>query len=237
MNANDIQIGTKLEIEVPEYNKNEDYGVSSYISQLLDFVDDKTISVAAPMSEGRFKYLSKGSNVLLYFLNGRQELLFFKGVILNYRKNDPLDAFDISIEGEATKIQRRRFYRLAATLDCQYKVLEEAPVVADNYKFPNIDKSAFKTCYTKNISGSGFCLILDEALETGTVIDIAIDLESKTPLRVLAQAIRSINTGRKKYEVGMHYIKITSRDSDTLTKFIFEKQRLMLKNSKLAKQK
>jgi c-di-GMP-binding flagellar brake protein YcgR len=102
-------------------------------------------------------------------------------------------------------------------------------------EFNEVDESSLKSAYTKNISGSGFCMILDEALDSGTVLDIIIHLEETATIRVFAQAIRTISGKSKRFEVGLHYIKISPRDSDILTRYIFEKQRQILKNTMQAK--
>lgn len=231
MNANDIRIGTKLEIEIPNNTRIDSDSTASYISQILDVIDSNTISVAAPMGEGRLKYLSKGLNIFIYYLNERQDLLYFEAKVKGHRKNGPLDAFDIIINSEISKIQRRRFYRLDVALSCQYIVTDKQFSSTDNLEFPRINEEDFKTAYTKNISGSGFCLILEDSLESGTILDVTINLDDTALIRVYTEVIRSINVQSKKYEVGTHYIKISPRDSSFLTKFIFEKQRLILKNT------
>lgn len=237
MNANNIRIGTKLEIGIPAYTRNDSDSPSSYISQLLDVVDSTTISVAAPMGEGRFKFLSRGLKIFVYYLNEKQELLYFKATVKEHKKNGPLDAFDIKIDSEVSKIQRRRYYRLDVALSCQYLISAPQLSSTDKLEFPKTSEPDFKNAYTKNISGSGFCLILEDPLEAGTILDVAINLEDTALIRVFAQVIRSIHVDSKKYEVGTHYIKISSRDSGFLTKFIFEKQRLILKNTMQAKSK
>lgn len=239
MNANDIRIGTKLEIEIPDNNRNNSDSdtSSSYISQLLDVIDSKTISVAAPMGEGRLKFLTRGLKIFIYYLNEKQEFLFFKATVREHRKNGPLDAFDIIIDSEISKIQRRRYYRLDVALSCQYLISDQQLSNTDRLEFKKVNETEFKTAYTKNISGSGFCLILEESIESGTILDVIINLDDTAFIRVFAQVIRSINIQSKKYEVGTHYINISLHDSNFLTKFIFEKQRLILKNTMQAKNK
>ena len=75
MDANAIRLGTKFELEVPEIGANGDENKKSYVSQLLDIIDSKTISIAAPMYENRLKFLSNGLKIDIFFLNETQELL------------------------------------------------------------------------------------------------------------------------------------------------------------------
>ena len=232
MNANEIKIGTKFEIEILADSKNSTSS-PTYTSQLIDVIDAKTLSISAPMSEGRFKYLTIGLSIYIYYLNDTQDLLFFKASVKGSRKNGPLDAFDVLITSDVSKIQRRRFYRLEAALSCQYLIVGEQLLSTDKVDFVN--QADLKSAFTKNISCSGCCLLLDAPIDAGSIIDITFNLDDTASIRVIAQVIRSIDLHSKKYEVGMNFIKISPRDSDILTKFIFEKQRLMLKNTLKAK--
>ncbi|MHB8062040.1 MAG: flagellar brake protein [Ruminiclostridium sp.] len=233
MDANKIKIGTKFDIEIPHNNNSN--SSSTYSSQLIDIIDSKTISIVAPMNEGRFKFLTRGLTIFIYYLNERQDLLYFKAIVKGHRKNGPLDAFDITIDSEVSKIQRRKYYRLDIALSCQYKIIGEQLLSTDKLEFSEINNADLITAFTKNISGSGFCLNLEEPLNAGTILDITINLDNTALIRVFAQVIRSIHIQNKKYEVGIHYLKIEPRDSDILTKFIFVKQRLILKNTMQAK--
>ena len=235
MNANDIIIGTKLEIEIPEYIKNFPSQSSSYISQLMDVVDTKTITIAAPMSEGRYKYLSAGLNIAVNFLNQRQELMHFDAIVNEYKKSGHVECFQASITSEFTKIQRRMNYRLDAVLECEYSIVDDQPLTTTKHEFKKLSASDLKNTFTKNISGSGLCLIMDNSVDSGIMTDISVDLEGMGNIRVLAQVIRSTSIENKKYEVGMNFVYISPQDSSTLTKFIFQKQRLMLKNNPLFK--
>jgi c-di-GMP-binding flagellar brake protein YcgR len=227
MDASKFKIGTKLEIEIPEINNNA--SSSNYSSQLIDIIDEKTISISAPMYEGRFKYLTIGLDLYVYFLNDNQDLLSFKAIVKGHRKNGPIEAFDITIHSEVKKIQRRRFYRLDEAVSCKYTIISEQLISIDNLDFSAANADLINA-FTKNVSGSGCCLVLDKPLDAGTVLDITFDLQAATSIRVLAQVIRSI-PHNKKFEVGLNFLKIAPRDLDILTKFIFEKQRLILKNT------
>ncbi len=235
MDANKIKLGTKFEIEIIDNSLNNNSPSINYSSQLIDIIDSKTISVVAPMNEGRYKYLTIGLNLLVYFINDRQELLYFKATVKGHRKNGPLDAFDLTIASELSKIQRRTYYRLEAALSCQYLIVSEQLLSTDKLEFSTINEAALKTAFTKNISGNGFCITLDNPLDAGTILDVTINLEDTALIRVIAQVIRSIHSESKKYEVGLHFLKIEPHDSYILTKYIFEKQRVILRNTMKAR--
>lgn len=234
MNAKDIRLGTKLEIEIPDFSAKTQHSPSNYISQLIDVVDGETISIAAPMTEGRLKFLINGLKVVIYFLNSRQELLCFNAIVREHKKIGPLDTFTLKIEGEFTKIQRRRFYRLETTLSCQYQIetrtLLASELNSDKFVFPQLNQAELKKAFVKNISGSGLCIVVEEELGAGTVLDITVNLEDLALIRVYAEVVRHIKSQGQKHELGVHFLKIDRRDADILNKFIFEKQRIMLKN-------
>lgn len=228
MDANKIEIGTKLEIKIP-YTSNSDSS-NTYASQLIDIIDNKTISIAAPISEGKFKYLNLGLDLFVYYLDENKDFLFFSAIVKGHRKNGPIEAFDITIVSEISKLQRREAYRLETALPCKYTIVDSKLINPDNADFPDISNAIFSAASTTNISSNGISLHLEAPLEAGTILFIIINLEETSKIRVLAQVKRSLRKDNDRYMVGLHYIKIVSRDLDVLTKFIFAKQRLMLKN-------
>ncbi len=228
MDANKIEIGTKLEIKIPYTSSND--SSNTYTSQLIDVIDNKTISIAAPISEGKFKYLNIGLDLFVYFLDESKDFLFFSAIVKGHRKNGPIEAFDITIVSEISKVQRREAYRLETALPCKYTIVDSNLYNTDSANFPDISNAVFSTASTSNISSNGISLHLEAPLEAGTILYILLNLEETSKIRVLAQVKRSLRKDSNRYMVGLHYIKIDSRDLEVLTKFIFAQQRLMLKN-------
>jgi c-di-GMP-binding flagellar brake protein YcgR len=229
MDANKIEIGTKLEIKIP-YTSSSDSS-NTYASQLIDVIDNKTVSIAAPIGEGKFKYLNIGLDLFVYYLDENKDFLFFSAIVKGHRKNGPIEAFDITIVSEISKVQRREAYRLETALTCNYTILDSKLFNADSANFPEINNAVLNTASTTNISSNGISLHLETPLEAGTILYITLNLEETSKIRVLAQVKRSLRKdSKKRYMVGLRYIKIDSRDLEVLTKFIFTKQRLMLKN-------
>ncbi len=229
MDANKIEIGTKLEIKIP-YTSTSNSSNNTYSSQLIDVIDNKTVSISAPISEGNFKYLNIGLDLFVYYLDEKNDFLFFSAIVKGHRKNGPIEAFDITIVSEISKVQRREAYRLETALTCKYTIVDSALSNPNSVNFSEINYTVLNTASTKNISSNGISLHLEAPIEAGTILYITIDLEETSKIRVLAQVKRSLRIDNKRYMVGLHYIKIDSRDLEVLTKFIFAKQRLMLKN-------
>ncbi len=234
MNAKDIKIGTKFEIEIPEFENRRQVHTNCYVSQLVDIIDDSTVAIAAPIYENRLKFMSNGLAIRVYYLNDRQELICFDAIVNEYKRSGPVETFIIKIIGNYAKIQRRRYYRLNTVLDQSYLVVEEYISDFNSYTFPELKDLPLRNGHTKNISGSGACLLVDESLELGSNLDLTIIIPGYTCVRTIAQVVRVIRKD-KKYEVGVHFQKITSKDSEILMKYIFEQQRILLKNAQLEK--
>jgi c-di-GMP-binding flagellar brake protein YcgR len=118
---------------------------------------------------------------------------------------------------------------LDVTLEQHYSVLDT--LVDSRMEFGNEKGRTIKKAFVKNISGSGACLILDEEPDRDKVLDVTITLNPASSIRVFAKIIRIIKN-EKKFEVGVHFIKLSPHDSDILVKFIFEQQRILLKNKR-----
>ena len=231
MDTNKMEIGIKLEIKIPNINDSS----NTYESQLIDIIDKKTVSISAPLYDGKYKYLNIGLDLFVYFLDENKDFLFFNAIVKGHRKNGPIEAFDITIVSEISKLQRRDAYRLDTALNCKYAVLDNILLNTDNIDFPKLNNADLRNASTTNISSNGLSLNLDSQLEPETIVDITISLDETSKIRVLAQVKRSLPIKNNFYMVGMRYIKISSHDSAILTKFIFAKQRLMLKSKMPAK--
>ncbi|QNU65854.1 flagellar brake protein [Ruminiclostridium herbifermentans] len=228
MDTNKLEVGTKLEIKIPHTTSSD--SSDTYSSQLIDIIDNKTVSIAAPISDGTFKYLNIGLDLFVYFLDENKDFLFFSAIVKGHRKNGPVEAFDITIVSEIKKVQRREAYRLETALICKYAIVDSELINSDSPNFPDINNAVFWDTSTTNISSNGISLHLDAPLEAGTILYIIVNLDKNSKIRVLAQVKRSLRKDGNKYMVGMHFIKIHSRDLEVLTKFIFAQQRVMLKN-------
>ena len=234
MNAKDIKIGTKFELEIPEYENRRQVHTNCYVSQLLDIIDDSTVAIAAPIYENRLKFMSNGLAIRVYYLNDRQELICFDAIVKEYKKSGPVETFIIKVTGNYSKIQRRRYFRLETVLDQNYLVVDQYISDFNSYTFPDLNDIPLRSGHTKNISGSGACLLVDEPLEVGSILDLSIIVPGYTCVRTIAQVVRVIKND-KKFEVGVHFQKITSKDAEMLMKYIFEQQRILLKNLQLEK--
>ncbi|MDP4093251.1 MAG: flagellar brake domain-containing protein [Bacillota bacterium] len=236
MNTKDMSIGTKLELELVN-NLGEKIG-RTYISQLLDIVDDENIIIAAPIYESRVIFVPTGANARIFFFHKRWGLMSFPALIVAKDKKDNILSFQIKVTGEFEKIQRRKYFRLDCNIPAYFRVCPDTET--DDYLRleirKDIDKKTLESNYikalTRNISGSGSCIVSDEKISKDATLELVLLLEGSSYIRTICKVMRidEIDTSKdKKFETGLHFAEITDRGQDLVIKFIFEQQKQLLK--------
>lgn len=224
MNATDIKIGIRLELEIIN-SLGERIG-QPYVSQLIDVSDKNKVLIAAPIHESRLMLITNGTRVRIIFLHQNQGLLSFEGVISKKDKKDNIFIFGIDILSDFEKIQRRKYFRLDSILNAKYRVLlepksEETPPV-------------YKKAFTRNLSGNGSGIAIGEELKKNTLIELEISISKDVFIKIEGKVIRCTelpSQREKKFECGLYFTKISQKDQDILIKYIFDQQRMMLKNT------
>lgn len=216
----EISLGTRFELEAFDIN-GEKVG-STYVSQLLEYQDDTLLVISAPIYEARLVYIPDDMIIRLTFIHGKQGLLGFNAKVKSKEFRGNVAVLLIEPEGEIEKIQRRMNYRLDIVLD----VLMWLP--------GNDNKNTVKA-YTKNISGSGLCVISEVEIPRKTEIKLELELSAEVSISAKCLILRVTPTElrkRKGFELGMHFTEISQKSQDTLIKFIFHQQRMLIKKGK-----
>jgi len=220
MSPMEIRLGTRLELDIIDTN-DEKVG-STYVSQLLEYQDDTLLVISAPIYEARLVYIPDDMTIRLTFIHSKHGLLGFTARVKSKEYRGKVAVLLIEPVGEIDKIQRRMNYRLPIVLD----VLMWLP---DNDN-PNQIKA-----YTKNISGSGLCVISDTEIPNKIEVKLELKLPDGMVISAKCLILRVTPTElkrRKGYELGMHFTEISKKSQETLIKFIFNQQRLMLQKGK-----
>jgi len=109
--------------------------------------------------------------------------------------------------------ERRKFVRLDLNTVVEWeKVNRDEPV------------GEFKS---KNISGGGICLIMDEIINIGDTLNLKINLPTLKIIHSKGKVVWvegfEIVGGRreKKYEAGIEFIDINDKDREEIKKFVF----------------
>ncbi|MCX7921638.1 MAG: PilZ domain-containing protein [Clostridia bacterium] len=232
MNTSKMKLGTKLDLEL--INGKGDKIGQTYVSQLIEVIDNSTISIAAPIHESRLMLIPVGSKVRVVFLHDRYGLLAFIGSIISKEKKDALIVLNTLVESEFEKIQRRNFFRLDCILDAFYYFPDDPNNTTQDQLNPE-----YKSAITKNLSGSGASIIIEQEIPKGSSIDLRIQLNNENTIAVLCKVVRCTEIAAskgKKYDLGLHFKGITQRDQDILIKYIYDQQRLLLRKSVVSKE-
>lgn len=230
MSIKEVKIGTKLELEVTDvFNNDKSY---FYVSQLLDIKDDENIVIAAPISEARLAFVPNNSKLVVVLNHPKFSLIAFDGILVSKDTQDSIAVYNLKISGDFYKIQRRNNYRLEIMLDANYYELQDNSPMS----LLESDDIPFTNGFTKNISGSGACVVSKKELDVGAHLILKIELPDGTEIKTRCVVIRSIKVdsiNSKKYNTGVKFTAISKKYEDILIKFIFMKQKEILKQKRL----
>lgn len=229
MRIQEVKIGTRLELEI--INREGLKIGLTYISQLLEISNSESIIISCPIYESKYVFIALGTNVRIAFFNERiSSLFFFTGVISHKENKDHILLLHININSELQKLQRRNYFRFDCNLAARYRIIPElksTETTAENSVLPE-----FKTALTRNLSGSGASIVVEEAPIKGSSVEVDIFLSEKLPVKAKCKIVRITEIPARKgknYEVGLYFLELSKKDQDDVVKFIFERQREVLK--------
>ncbi len=217
----DIQIGTRLELEL--LNKNNEKVGNAYISQLLEHQENNLMVISAPIFEARLIFIPLQSQLQLIFMHPEYGLLCFSALVTGSELRGKIAVLIVQPEGDLAKAQRRNHYRLGYMTD----VLIWLP-----NKGPDADNRTVVKAFTKNISGSGACIVSEVDIPKKSIVDIELNLTGRIKINAKCTIVRNaqfVVKKTKRYELGLHFVDISRSNQESLVKFIFEQQRVQLK--------
>lgn len=110
--------------------------------------------------------------------------------------------------------EKRRFPRLATSVDVEYKILK--------------DKTLSKETVTKNIGAGGICLIAYEKVEVGSLLSLELRLpEGHSAIeakgRVVWSSYFTIEGDRRdRYDLGIEFTQLSESDRQKLSQYVFK---------------
>lgn len=233
MTPQDIVVGTRLELEILG-DDGERIG-NVYISQLLEHQDDGTIVISAPISGSRLVYVPDGITIRLTFVDPVQGVLGFKAVVDSREYRGKVAVIIAQPGSEITKVQRRHHFRLEIVLDAVIMPADDDAAVKNDSDGGAAKKSTPLKAYTRNISGSGVCIISEKDFPKNTLLRIGLELSDGTQISTKGIVVRCREIEARKsrcYELGIKFTDIAEKDQDRLIRYIFQQQRLILKKDR-----
>lgn len=221
MTPQEILPGTRLELEL--INRIGEKIGNTYVSQLLEKQEDDSLVISAPIYEARLIFIPLQAQIRLNFMHPKLGLLGFTAIVTGREYRENIAILIIQAAGELEKIQRRSHFRL----DHIARAL-----VWINGKNEKSDKKTAIKASTKNISGSGLCIVTEIEIPKNAEVDIEFDLTEDIVIAAKCIVVRKSSfevKSSRNYETGLHFTNLSQKDQDSIIRFIFEQQRVQLK--------
>lgn len=219
-------------LELREIPLDDTKKANTYISQIYDIEEnDRKLSIAMPVKEGRIIPLSVGMRFDAYFYT-HKGLFQCEVVVIGRYKQNNLYTLEVEIKTPLRKIQRRQYFRYPITLTIRYALLDEAAItfvetiksLPDDYM-----KDALIESTTLDISGGGVRFSGEKLLKNDKIyLEIDYDFnDSIQTFKAIASVVDSeAVSGRDDiYHNRAGYEVVNSKEREQLIKFIFAKER------------
>lgn len=222
MKLADMKPGTKLELEI-----NDDFYQKMKAPLISEFEweeNGKRALIAVPISEGILYPLRVGTAMNVYF-QSNQELYRFSATVVKRGLKDGIDLLLVEVRSDFEKIQRREFFRFEWSLPIKYRIIPPGST-------PEKEEGPFKESITRDISGGGLSVALEELIERGETLECQLLFKNKKAVHFTGKVVRSSKyelEGKYKYEIGVVFERIQPVDQEKVIKYIFEEQRKLRK--------
>ncbi len=222
---------------------------NTYISQVLDFDEIRTVKISMPIFEGRLIPLEVGDEYYLCFFTDAG-LYRCRGRIKARYEENKIFIAEITMISELKKFQRRQFFRLDCVVEFEYRIVShEEEVVRERIaqkKFDSpeeekkyweyLDKvpKDWKEATISDLSGGGIRFHCSSEIESGTLLETMIPLvfsngvvPSKFMVKVLS--CYKYESMSNTYEIRCEFSGITDTERELIVQYVFEQQRRRLK--------
>lgn len=247
-----VQIGDKIEVKQLNQKGEPIKSSKTYVSQIVDYIDEETISIASPITNGLLVILDRWINYRLYFYTSKGLYQCNCTVHKIYRENNMVIVL-VKLTSELKKIQRRQYYRLECIHEIEYRLLTEEEFKLEERlhnkndindeeraeirkKLAELNNSWVHACII-DISGGGCRFNSEEELKPGDKIRIKLDFILKNMVRKLEITADIIASQKMYNRIGFYeyraeFTDINQKDREDLIKYIFEQERKRRKNEK-----
>lgn len=220
MLAESIGLGTKLELELIAVNG--EIIRPALLSQFEAEVEEGVLIVLMPIRNGIYMPLNRGTEMnVIYETKG--ELCSFRATVLDRAREGNVHMLRLRALTEIKRIHRRTFYRFETVRDVRYRVF-------DSLKDDEIMRGSYVKGITKDISGGGLCILMQDKPELGAFVEGMLTLDEE--MAFTGRVVRIIavqSTGVFRYEIGVMFTELDNRSQNRIIRFIFELQRSLLK--------
>lgn len=208
-----LKVGQCLEVSLMD-----DVDHNKFSSRIEDLSDDKLV-LGMPMLKGYPIIPTIGSTFeakLVTEFSAYKFVSVYKG-----KKMDPFPVWVASIPKVVEKFQQREFVRIKTTIPVLVRLRDEE----SEKLLPPVNT------YIRDISGGGVRLIMNHSLPEKSIIHLEFDVPEIETIKVYAEVIRSVQpVGTEDiFWIGAKFLSLPNLIRSKLIRFIFKKQREMLK--------
>ncbi len=203
MELSEIQIGTKLELEL--FDEEGERLEQTLVSEFEWLEGENLAAIAAPIFEGHIVPLPIYSKLCVYFIKrigSLPNLYRFNAIIQSRSVIDNLHILIVEKQGDILKVQRRNYFRLDCFVEVRYRIIDpegndtqDRDKDTDRGRDKNEDKTFINTL-ANNLSGGGVCLLLEEKLPAGTIIECEMFGDTTRKVRFYGKVVRFEETGK-----------------------------------------
>jgi c-di-GMP-binding flagellar brake protein YcgR len=179
--------------------------------------------IRAPVVNGGLAVISDNS-VLIVVIFTEKGIIKFDANVIENLKEDGFRLLHVKLLGEGERIQRREYFRM----DCKTPFLFNQ---IKDYGQRFIKETAIPGM-VQDISGGGIRFVSDHLLSEDEMVKGVIELEDENALvsgKILEiQNILNSNTLSYKYQYRVQFINVPDKAIETITRYIFNRQRKQL---------
>lgn len=255
-----LKIGDKIDVKLLrlfsegqirglDKSNNIDLDKNTYVSQVLDFIDENKISIAMPMEGSRLVPVQIGGEYELCVYS-KKGLFKCQGIVEERNKEDNILKANIRLTSKLEKIQRRKYYRLEYSFNIKYReITDRENNLTKILNLNDLDDLSRAKCETEifeyknkwkeailiDLSGGGARFISNDIYPKFTNVKIKLNLECENICRVMeidSKIIYSIKIVDSigKYEQRVEFTNLNDKDRENIISFIFNKERELRKN-------
>lgn len=247
-----VLIGDKIDVRQLDHMGAPMKSARTYVSQLLDYVDENTISIATPIKSGMVILLTPGENYKLSFYSVKGLYQCNCVMLTTYREKNTVIAV-VRLTSDLEKVQRRQYFRLECIHEIDYRLITEEELLLEDKlltaSYKNADEKteirrrlsqlnrAWNKASITDLSGGGAKFNSEFNHNPGDKVRIKLDFITGGELKKLVLGADIIASEKlinrsSVYEHRAEFYDIGKNDREDLIKYIFEQERKRRRNDK-----
>ncbi|KJS87500.1 MAG: hypothetical protein JM58_03945 [Peptococcaceae bacterium BICA1-8] len=208
-----LKINQIIEIEVEQ---ETDFS-GTYKTRIEDIKQDG-IAIGMPIDKGGYVPLRPGQEVIIWHWDNSASYAYY--CIVRDRSFETIPLIFLEWPYKTKKIQRRGSVRVPTNLPLEYKLGNE---------------DAFNKTFIRDLSGGGAQFVSKRKLIKGDILKINVFLPTEiiSCTAKVRRVYTEVKNDNQRYLIGMEFIDIPEKISDKLIKYVFQRQRELIRKGVL----